>query len=181
MRALVQVVTSASVSVADEIVGSIDEPGLVVLVGVTHDDTVDHATRLAEKVWNLRVMDGEQSAAQAAAPPSGRESVHVVRGFDQRSTTFMVSRCSSRRQRTTRRFVLRRAPHAWRARRDRTIWYRDEGRARQRRSPYDPGRGLRRRLAPALAAVGRGENYAIDQRHPNVGIHEVQTWGRRPR
>jgi D-tyrosyl-tRNA(Tyr) deacylase len=68
MRALVQVVKSASVSVADEIVGSIDEPGLVVLVGVTHDDTVDHASRLAAKVWNLRVMDGEQSAAQAAAP-----------------------------------------------------------------------------------------------------------------
>ena len=49
MRALVQVVTSASVSVEDEVIGAIDEPGLVVLVGVTHDDTTQHATRLADE------------------------------------------------------------------------------------------------------------------------------------
>jgi len=68
MRALIQVVTSASVVVANEIVGAIHEPGLVVLVGVTHDDTVDHAKRLAAKVWNLRVMDDERSASDAGAP-----------------------------------------------------------------------------------------------------------------
>ena len=33
--------------------------GLCVLVGVTHDDTLDHARKLADKIWNLRVMDDE--------------------------------------------------------------------------------------------------------------------------
>ncbi len=68
MRALVQVVTSATVTVADETIGRIDEPGLVVLVGVTHDDTPDHAQRLANKVWNLRIMDDEKSASDLGAP-----------------------------------------------------------------------------------------------------------------
>ena len=68
MRALVQVVTSAEVTVAEETIGHIDEPGLVVLVGVTHDDTPDHAQRLANKVWNLRVMDDEMSAQELGAP-----------------------------------------------------------------------------------------------------------------
>ncbi len=68
MRALVQVVTSGSVTVADETIGAIDEPGLVVFVGVTHDDTADLASRLADKVWNLRVMDGERSASDTGAP-----------------------------------------------------------------------------------------------------------------
>ena len=68
MRALVQVVTSASVAVGDEVVGAITSPGLVVLVGVTHSDSVNHAARLAEKVWNLRVMDDEKSASDLNAP-----------------------------------------------------------------------------------------------------------------
>jgi len=68
MRALVQVVTSAAVTVAEETIGHIDEPGLVVLVGVTHDDTPEHAQRLANKVWNLRVMDDEMSAQELGAP-----------------------------------------------------------------------------------------------------------------
>ena len=42
----------------DETVGSIG-PGLCVLVGVTHDDGADHARKLAEKIWHLRVMDDE--------------------------------------------------------------------------------------------------------------------------
>ena len=68
MRALVQVVTSASVAVDDDIIGAIDEPGLVVLVGVTHDDTPEQAKRLADKVWGLRVMDDERSASDNNAP-----------------------------------------------------------------------------------------------------------------
>ncbi|MFN7148925.1 MAG: D-aminoacyl-tRNA deacylase [Microthrixaceae bacterium] len=56
MRALVQRVTRAQVRVDDAIVGAIDE-GLCVLVGVTHDDTEDHADRLAEKLWHLRIFD----------------------------------------------------------------------------------------------------------------------------
>jgi D-tyrosyl-tRNA(Tyr) deacylase len=62
MRAVVQVVTSASVTVHDpdgpsRVTGGFDEPGLVVLVGATHDDTPERAARLADKIWQLRVMD----------------------------------------------------------------------------------------------------------------------------
>ena len=56
MRALVQRVTSASVTVGDEVVGEIGS-GLCVLVGVTHDDDGRAATKLAAKVAGLRVFD----------------------------------------------------------------------------------------------------------------------------
>jgi D-aminoacyl-tRNA deacylase len=56
LRALIQRVTEARVTVDGEIVGSIG-PGLCVLVGATHEDTVSHAEKLAEKVANLRVFD----------------------------------------------------------------------------------------------------------------------------
>ncbi len=68
MRAVVQRVARASVSVAGEVVGAIETPGLMVLVGVTHDDTTATAEALADKVWNLRILDGERSCAQLAAP-----------------------------------------------------------------------------------------------------------------
>ena len=55
MRAVVQRVRRASVTVDGELVGAIGA-GLCVLVGVTHDDTPDHAVRLAAKLWHLRVM-----------------------------------------------------------------------------------------------------------------------------
>ena len=68
MRAVVQRVSSASVEVGGEVVGRIDEPGLVVLVGVTHDDTEQMAQRLAAKVHELRILDDEQSAVDTGAP-----------------------------------------------------------------------------------------------------------------
>ncbi|HMQ36002.1 MAG: D-tyrosyl-tRNA(Tyr) deacylase [Propionibacterium sp.] len=68
MRAVVQRVSQASVDVAGEVVGAIDRPGLLVLLGVTHDDTAATADALAEKVWNLRILHGERSCAQDAAP-----------------------------------------------------------------------------------------------------------------
>lgn len=68
MRAVVQRVSQASVSVAGQVVGAIDRPGLLVLVGVTHDDTAAVADALAEKVWNLRILHGERSCAQDTAP-----------------------------------------------------------------------------------------------------------------
>ncbi|EHB47048.1 D-tyrosyl-tRNA(Tyr) deacylase [Mycolicibacterium rhodesiae JS60] len=70
MRVLVQRVTSASVSVGGEVVGDIRPPtqGLVALVGVTHSDTEDIARRLAEKLWQLRILDDERSAADVNAP-----------------------------------------------------------------------------------------------------------------
>ena len=70
MRVLVQRVTSASVSVGGEVVGEIRPPGqgLLALVGVTHSDTEDIARRLAEKLWQLRILDDERSAADVKAP-----------------------------------------------------------------------------------------------------------------
>lgn len=68
MRAVVQRVTHAHVSADGEIVGAIDRPGLVVLVGVTSDDDEDRARKLADKIWQLRILDGERSAADDHAP-----------------------------------------------------------------------------------------------------------------
>ena len=68
MRAVVQRVSQASVAVDSEIVGAIEEPGLLVLVGVTHDDTPDQAGRLAAKLWGLRILDGEKSCSDIGAP-----------------------------------------------------------------------------------------------------------------
>jgi D-tyrosyl-tRNA(Tyr) deacylase len=50
------------------VVGSLPGPGLVVLVGATHDDTEADAVRLAEKVWTLRILADERSAEQEDAP-----------------------------------------------------------------------------------------------------------------
>ncbi|MGZ0228378.1 MAG: D-aminoacyl-tRNA deacylase [Acidimicrobiales bacterium] len=56
MRALVQRVTQALVTVQDKRVGEIG-PGLCVFVGVTHEDTQEDADRLADKIWTMRIMD----------------------------------------------------------------------------------------------------------------------------
>lgn len=68
MRAVVQRVASASVRVDGEVVGAVDGPGLLVLLGVTHTDTEAIADRLAEKTWQLRILDGELSCADTGAP-----------------------------------------------------------------------------------------------------------------
>ena len=68
MRLVVQRATTADVRVSGEVVGKIDRTGLVILVGVTHDDTPAIAGRMAEKVWRLRIFDDEQSAEQLNAP-----------------------------------------------------------------------------------------------------------------
>jgi D-aminoacyl-tRNA deacylase len=68
VRAVVQRVSQASVTVDGQIIGAIDEPGLLVLVGVTHDDTADKAAKLAAKLWGLRILDGEKSCSDLAAP-----------------------------------------------------------------------------------------------------------------
>ena len=66
MRAVLQTVRRASVTVDDEVVGAIG-PGLLVLVAVTHTDTPEVARTLARKVYELRILDGEQSAADTGA------------------------------------------------------------------------------------------------------------------
>lgn len=68
MRVLVQRATTAEVCVADEVVGRLPQPGLLVLIGVTHTDTPAIAARLAEKTWTLRILAGERSCAEVAAP-----------------------------------------------------------------------------------------------------------------
>lgn len=68
MRVVLQRVTRASVTVAGEVVGAIDEPGLCLLVGATHTDTQADVDRLADKVWGLRVLRDERSASDVDAP-----------------------------------------------------------------------------------------------------------------
>jgi D-aminoacyl-tRNA deacylase len=70
MRVLVQRVSSATVSVNQQVVGAIapESQGLLAFVGVTHDDDIDKAHRLAEKLWQLRILDEQRSAAEINAP-----------------------------------------------------------------------------------------------------------------
>jgi D-aminoacyl-tRNA deacylase len=70
VRVLVQRVSSATVFVDQHVVGSIhpDRQGLLAFVGVTHDDDIDKGQRLAEKLWQLRILDDDQSAADVNAP-----------------------------------------------------------------------------------------------------------------
>jgi D-tyrosyl-tRNA(Tyr) deacylase len=70
VRILVQRVASAAVSVNGRVVGSIRPAGqgLLAFVGATHDDDVDKARRLAEKLWQLRVLDDQRSASDIDAP-----------------------------------------------------------------------------------------------------------------
>ena len=70
MRVLAQRVTSARVVVDGGVVGEITPAGqgLLALVGITHTDDADVAVRMAEKLWRLRILDGERSAADVAAP-----------------------------------------------------------------------------------------------------------------
>jgi D-tyrosyl-tRNA(Tyr) deacylase len=68
LRAVVQRVLSASVSADGTVVGALDRPGLVVLLGVTHDDGPHEVAWMARKVWDLRIMREERSASELDAP-----------------------------------------------------------------------------------------------------------------
>lgn len=68
MRVVVTRVLSASVEVDGEVVAALPRPGLLVLAGVGHDDTVDDAAALARKIWGLRILDEERSASDVDAP-----------------------------------------------------------------------------------------------------------------
>ena len=67
MRAVVQTVGRASVTVDGDVVGAIDN-GLLVLLGVTHTDTAETARTMARKVHELRILDDERSASDTGAP-----------------------------------------------------------------------------------------------------------------
>jgi len=68
VKAVVARVTEASVEVEGDVVGAIDEPGLLVLLGVHHDDTAEHARKMAQKLHGLRILDDEQSCESTGAP-----------------------------------------------------------------------------------------------------------------
>ena len=55
-------------TVGQRVAGAICEPGLLVLVGVTHEDTPDKAAKLAAKLWGLRILEGGKSCSDVAAP-----------------------------------------------------------------------------------------------------------------
>lgn len=79
MRALVQRVTRASVTVDGEITGAIGV-GLLALVGVTHDDGPDQARAIAAKLWHLRVFEGDDGRMDRPVGDVGGE-VLVVSQF----------------------------------------------------------------------------------------------------
>jgi D-aminoacyl-tRNA deacylase len=68
VRAVVQRVSRAEVVVDGRTVAQLDATGLLVLLGVTHDDGPAEAARLASKIWHLRVLADERSAADIGAP-----------------------------------------------------------------------------------------------------------------
>jgi len=68
MRAVLQRVASASVRVDGEVVGAIDRPGLVALVGVTHGDGPAQVEALARKISDLRILRDERSVLDEGAP-----------------------------------------------------------------------------------------------------------------
>ncbi len=68
MRAVVQRVLHASVTVDGTVVGKIEEPGLLVYLGVTHADGPAEVEWIARKIWDLRILRDEQSASDVDAP-----------------------------------------------------------------------------------------------------------------
>lgn len=68
MRAVLQRVTRAAVTVEDEVVGRIDRPGLVALVAATHDDGPEQVEAMARKIAELRILRDEESLLDAGAP-----------------------------------------------------------------------------------------------------------------
>lgn len=66
MRGILQRVTRASVSVDGEVIGECPGPGALVLVGVTHEDTLDQAKTLARKIAELRIFEDETSIQDRA-------------------------------------------------------------------------------------------------------------------
>ena len=93
MRGLVQRVSSAAVRVDDQVVGEIG-PGLCVLVGVTHTDDETHAQRLADKIWNLRIMDDDAGVMNRSVADTTR-AVLVVSQFTLYGDTTRGRRPSS--------------------------------------------------------------------------------------
>lgn len=70
MRGILQRVTRASVSVDGEVIGECPGPGALVLVGVTHEDSLEQAKTLARKIAELRIFEDETSIQDRAEEAS---------------------------------------------------------------------------------------------------------------
>lgn len=68
MKAVVQRVLSANVTVDGKIVGELPRAGLLAYVGVTHGDAETDVAWMARKLWELRLLDDERSASEVDAP-----------------------------------------------------------------------------------------------------------------
>ena len=68
MRAVLQRVSSASVTVDGSTAGALGSPGLLVYLGVTHSDGPAEVEWMARKIWTLRILPGERSASDIDAP-----------------------------------------------------------------------------------------------------------------
>lgn len=79
MKALIQRSKGAKVTVEDQVVGEIG-PGLVVLLGVTHEDTEKDADYLVQKIVNLRIFPSEGGEFDTSAL-EGKREVLVVSQF----------------------------------------------------------------------------------------------------
>ncbi len=76
MRGLVQRVARAAVTVGDDVAGRIGS-GVLVLVGVTHDDTEAQARKLADKIWNLRIFDDADGVMNLSLADTHRSALVV--------------------------------------------------------------------------------------------------------
>ena len=90
MRVVVQRVDGARVVVDGEVVGSIEGPGLCVLVGATHTDTAEVAQKLADKVYDMRLFDADTLAGRGIDLPLG-EGVREVSASDAGLPVLVVS------------------------------------------------------------------------------------------
>ena len=68
VRAVLQRVSRASVTVDGEVVGELTRPGLLALVGVTHDDGPEQVATMARKIADLRILHDERSVLDEGAP-----------------------------------------------------------------------------------------------------------------
>ena len=68
MRAVVQRVHGARVTVDNQVVGGFDGPGVLAYLGVTHDDGPADVAWMARKIWDLRILRDERSASDVGAP-----------------------------------------------------------------------------------------------------------------
>ncbi len=96
MRALIQRVTTAAVAVEGDEVARITPPpgghGLLILVGVTHDDDAAKAATLARKVWTMRILEDEKSASEVGAPLLVVSQVHPHGRYPEEPAAGVVGR-----------------------------------------------------------------------------------------